>query len=179
MSLYTRTGDDGSTGTFGGGRIEKNDPRMHAVGDVDETNAAIGCVQDDALQSLQSLLFDVGADLATPIDNEQVRRIDEADVAFLEQWIDEVDSKNTKLLAFVLPGGCEKAARLHLARTVCRRAERSVMTLHQQKGCSVHLLIFINRMSDLLFALARLANKNEDVADIPWHPRPSESENNA
>lgn len=170
MPLYTRTGDDGSTGLVGGGRISKDNIRMHAVGDVDETNAAIGCVLDETLQPLQSLLFDVGADLASPKGSEHVRTICETDIAFLESWIDAVDAQNEKLGAFVLPGGCPKSASLHLARTICRRAERSVITLHQQDGCSSDILIFLNRMSDLLFALARLANKNAGVDDIPWIP---------
>ncbi len=175
MPLYTKTGDDGSTGLFGGGRILKNDARMHAVGDVDETNAAIGCVQDESLQPLQSLLFDVGADLATPVDNEHVRRIDGTDINTLESWIDRVDGQNDKLNSFVLPGGCAKAAALHLARGVCRRAERSIITLHTAGGCSTEVLIFMNRLSDLLFALARFANKEEGIADTPWIPRTKES----
>ena len=171
MPLYTRTGDDGTTGTFGGGRVEKNGTRMQAVGDVDELNAAIGTVQDEALAPIQSLLFDVGADIATPRGHDQVRRIDPTDIAFLEQWIDVADGQNTKLTAFVLPGGCKASARLHFARTVCRRAERSIVTLVQEDGCSREILIFINRLSDLLFALARRANKQEGVEDIPWTPR--------
>tara|TARA_Y100000589_G_scaffold304822_1_gene318300 strand:+ start:404 stop:943 length:540 start_codon:yes stop_codon:yes gene_type:complete len=174
MPLYTKTGDDGSTGLFGGGRILKNDVRMHAVGDVDETNAAIGCVRDDSLQPLQSLLFDVGADLATPVDHEHIRRIDEDDIASLELWIDNIDAQNDSLKSFVLPGGSAKAASLHLARTVCRRAERSIISLHSQGGCSIHILILINRLSDLLFALARYANKEEGIPDTPWTPRSNE-----
>ncbi|MCH2147672.1 MAG: cob(I)yrinic acid a,c-diamide adenosyltransferase [Phycisphaerales bacterium] len=175
MPLYTKTGDDGSTGLFGGGRILKNDVRMHAVGDVDETNAAIGSVHDESLNPLQSLLFDVGADLATPVDNEHVRRIDEEDIASLEAWIDKADSQNDKLNAFVLPGGSTRAASLHLARAVCRRAERSIVSLHRQGGCSLHILILINRLSDLLFALARLANKEEGIQDTPWIARSKET----
>jgi cob(I)alamin adenosyltransferase len=171
MPLYTRTGDDGTTGTFGGGRVEKNSARMHAVGDVDELNAAIGTIQDENLAPIQSLLFDVGADIATPKEHDQVRRIDTTDIALLEKWIDVADGQNTKLTAFVLPGGCAVSAHLHLARTVCRRAERSISTLIEEDGCSSEILIFINRLSDLLFALARLANKQEGVEDIPWTPR--------
>jgi cob(I)alamin adenosyltransferase len=175
MPLYTRTGDDGTTGTYGGGRVAKNSVRMHAVGDIDELNAAIGVVQDKELLHLQSLLFDVGADLATPQENENVRRIDSSDITFLETWIDTVDSQNSKLTAFVLPGGCRKSAQLHLARTICRRAERSIISLMHDGGCSSNILIFINRLSDLLFALARLANKQEGVEDVPWTPRGKES----
>ena len=119
MPLYTRTGDDGTTGTYGGARIKKNSPRMYAVGDIDELNAAIGVVGDDELHALQSILFDVGADLATPEQHENVRRIDSKDIAFAEAWIDTVDKQNGKLTAFVLPGGCKASAQLHLARTIC------------------------------------------------------------
>jgi cob(I)alamin adenosyltransferase len=171
MPLYTRTGDDGTTGTFGGGRVEKNSARMHAVGDVDELNAAIGTIQDENLAPIQSLLFDVGADIATPKEHDQVRRIDTTDIALLEKWIDDADGQNERLTAFVLPGGCTASSRLHLARTICRRAERSISTLVQEDCCSKEILIFINRLSDLLFALARLANKQEGVEDIPWTPR--------
>ncbi len=175
MPLYTRTGDDGTTGTYGGGRTEKNSVRMHAVGDIDELNASIGVVQDKELLHLQSLLFDVGADLATPEENENVRRIDSSDIAFLESWIDTTDAQNSKLTAFVLPGGCKMSTQLHLARTICRRAERSIISLLQDGGCSSNILIFINRLSDLLFALARFANKQEGIEDIPWSPRGKES----
>ena len=175
MPLYTRTGDDGTTGTYGGMRVEKNSARMHAIGDIDELNAAIGIVQDEAFLQLQSLLFDVGADLATVEENEKVRHIDKADIAFLESWIDATDAQNTVLNEFVLPGGSATSAQLHFARTVCRRAERSVSTLTQQEGCSSEILVFINRFSDLLFALARLANKQAGIEDIPWTPRAKES----
>jgi cob(I)alamin adenosyltransferase len=148
---------------------------MHAVGDIDELNAAIGVVQDESLLPLQSLLFDVGADLATPAQHDQVRRIDASDISYLEKWIDTVDGQNEKLKAFVLPSGCSVCVHLHLARTVCRRAERSIITLVGQQGCSPEILIFINRLSDLLFALARLANKQEGVEDIPWTPRGKDS----
>ena len=97
------------------------------------------------------------------------------DIAFLESWIDSVDTQNNKLHAFVLPGGCQQAASLHLARTVCRRAERSVLTLHQQEGCSRQILMLLNRLSDLLFALARLANKETGTEDIPWIPNEKDS----
>ena len=171
MPLYTRTGDDGTTGTFGGGRVQKNSARMHAVGDVDELNAAIGVVENESLVPIQTLLFDVGADIATPEEHEQVRRIDATDIIFLEKWIDVADGQNDTLTAFVLPGGCATSAQLHHARTVCRRAERSIIALIQENGCSKEILIFINRLSDLLFALARLANKEEGVKDTPWTPR--------
>ena len=172
MSLYTRTGDDGSTGLFGGQRVEKSDLRIATIGDVDETNAAIGCIQDKSLESLQSLLFDLGADLATPesSSNSAVRRIDKSDILFVESWIDAVDAQNEKLTSFVLPGGSNKGAKIHLARTICRRAERKAVALNKQEGCSLNVIILLNRLSDLLFALARLTNMQEGVKDTPWVP---------
>ena len=170
MSLYTRTGDDGTTGTFGGGRIEKDSNRMHAVGDVDELNASLGVVGDSCLQPLQNLLFELGADLATPASSSDVRRINQEDVDNTEQWIDQVEQGNDPLHSFILPGGCDIAARLHLARTVCRRAERNVATLHRDGECSGETLILLNRISDLLFAMARSMNKKDGVSDVPWHP---------
>jgi len=170
MSLYTRTGDDGTTGMCGGGRIDKDSLRMHAVGDVDELNAALGLVGDDNLQPLQSVLFELGADLATPPTSDAVRRINKNDIAHIEAWIDQADEENSKLKTFILPGGCDFAARLHLARAVCRRAERSVTGLHRDGGCSTETLIVLNRISDLLFAMARSVNKMAGIADIPWQP---------
>jgi cob(I)alamin adenosyltransferase len=176
MSLYTRTGDDGKTGLCGGGRIEKDSERMHAVGDVDELNAALGAICDESLQPLQSLMFELGADLAAPSENESVGRIKQSDIDNIEAWIDQVDGTNEPLRTFVLPGGSETASRLHLARAVCRRAERSVTTLHRSGECSTKTLILLNRISDLLFAMARASNKQTGVADIPWLPQ---SEDNA
>ena len=171
MPLYTRTGDDGTTGLSGGGRIEKDSDCMHAVGDVDELNAALGMVGDENLQPLQALLFELGADLATPKGVGGIPRISQADVDHLETWIDQAEEANEPLKTFVLPGGCDFASKLHYARTVCRRAERSVTTLCQNDGCSKEALVLLNRMSDLLFAMARSANKLVGLGDIPWLPR--------
>jgi cob(I)alamin adenosyltransferase len=168
MPLYTRTGDDGTTGTFGGGRIEKDSERMHAVGDVDELNAALGMIKCETLQPLQALLFELGADLASP---NQQPRITDSDVKQIEEWIDKTDSENEPLKTFILPGGNSMASGLHYARTVCRRAERSIITLHRSGGCTTEVLVVLNRISDLLFAMARQANKQDGVADIPWTPR--------
>ncbi len=177
MPLYTRTGDDGSTGLSGGGRTEKDSERMHAIGDVDELNAALGMVGDENLQPLQALLFELGADLASPNSNE-TRRIDQDDIDHIEQWIDQVEEENEPLDSFILPGGCEFASRLHYARTVCRRAERSVVTLHRNKGCAKHILVLLNRTGDLLFAMARSINKMAGLGDIPWTPSPRAENNN-
>ena len=170
MSLYTRTGDDGTTGTYGGGRIEKDSLRMHAVGDVDELNASIGLVASEKLQPLQALLFELGADLATPPPSTAVRRLNDDDINRLEIWIDQVDGENDPLRTFVLPGGSDIAARLHLARAICRRAERSVTALHRDGGCLTETLVVLNRISDFLFAMARSENKMAGIDDIPWIP---------
>jgi cob(I)alamin adenosyltransferase len=170
MSLYTRTGDDGTTGMYGGGRIEKDSVRMHAVGDVDELNAGIGLVASEKLQPLQALLFELGADLATPPPSTAVRRLGDDDIKRLEIWIDQMDGENDPLNTFVLPGGSDIAARLHLARAICRRAERSVTALHRDDGCSNETLVVLNRISDFLFAMARCENKIAGIDDIPWIP---------
>ncbi len=187
MKLYTRTGDDGTTGLFGGGRVRKDHPRVEAYGNVDELNAAIGfaaasCdggrpLHDEFLslmRVMQSRLFDLGADLATPAGSKhevRVPRISEREVAQAEKWIDMMESFNEPLSSFVLPGGCELAARLHLARTICRRAERSMITLRDSdETISDAAIKFVNRLSDLLFAMARRANLDANVADVPWKP---------
>ena len=169
MPLYTRTGDDGTTGLSSGGRIDKDSVRMHAIGDVDELNAVLGTIGDENLRPLQELLFELGAELAG-----SEHRVTEQDIKDIEEWIDTVESTNEKLTSFVLPGGCELGARLHLARTVCRRAERNTITLHKSGECSITPVVVLNRMSDLLFALARSINKMAGIGDIPWQPRTQE-----
>jgi len=184
MKLYTKTGDDGSTGLFGSQRVQKDDPRIVAFGSVDELNACVGlaaagCNKSSEFESalleilcaMQSQLFTLGADLATVPGSEhedKITRIGASDISQLESWIDEIDAGNEPMKNFVLPGGTELAARLHLARTVCRRAERDVITLSKNQSVSEHVKIYLNRLSDLLFALARRANKEAGVDDIPW-----------
>jgi len=196
MKLYTRTGDDGTTGLFGGGRVSKDHPRVEAYGTVDELNAAIGlaaaCVADvqrsktttggmanlatlllQIFSELQSRLFDIGADLATPEGSKQeakILRISEEHVAEAEKWIDEIDGGNAPMKSFVLPGGSELAARLHVARTVCRRAERLMIHLNHSEPVSPGAIVYVNRVSDLLFAMARRVNKELGVSDVPWVP---------
>lgn len=196
MKLYTRTGDDGTTGLFGGGRVSKDHPRVEAYGTVDELNAALGlaaaCVADlhrsrtsttdmvilaslllSIFSELQSRLFDIGADLATPEGSKQeakILRISEEHVAEAERWIDEIDGGNAPMKSFVLPGGSELAARLHLARTVCRRAERLMIHLSHSEPVSAGAIVYINRVSDLLFAMARRVNKELGAPDVPWVP---------
>ncbi|MDZ4754890.1 MAG: cob(I)yrinic acid a,c-diamide adenosyltransferase [Phycisphaerae bacterium] len=186
MKLYTRSGDDGTTGLFGGGRVSKDDPRIEAYGTVDELNACIGlaassCSADRPVQKrllemfgqIQSRLFDIGADLATPEESKaaaKIVRIDASVVQEIESWIDEIDGGNPPIRAFVLPGGTELAARMHLARTVCRRAERLMVHLAHSESVSQAAIHWINRLSDLLFAMARRANHDLGVADVPWIP---------
>lgn len=188
MKLYTRTGDDGSTGLHGGARVSKTDPRVEAYGQCDELNAALGLARSAAdamhfglivecLDELQRLLFEIGADLATPCDSSARRKVSpvtDADITKLEQWIDAASEQCEPQKTFVLPGGTELAARLHLARTICRRVERRVIALDEARGdrpAPDQNVIYLNRAGDLLFALARLANHLAGVSDVPWHPR--------
>jgi cob(I)alamin adenosyltransferase len=181
VKIYTKTGDKGDTGLFGGGRVPKDDPRVEAYGDVDELNAVIGMARavelmprvDEVLVPVQRDLFAIGALLATP-DREkmaqhlQKARIDEHRIAELEQAIDDAESELEPLRAFILPGGTPKAAALHVARTVCRRAERNVVRLQHAVELPELAVIYLNRLSDLLFTLARLANKRAGAGEVTW-----------
>ena len=180
MKLYTRSGDDGTTGLIGGGRVFKDDLRVAAYGSIDEANAAIGAAVaacHDALtaamlREIQSELFVLGAELATPPGQNVQRPLGVAPVARLEKWIDEASDEVPPLQNFILPGGTPVAAALHVARTVCRRAERAVVSLSRKQRVSPGAVIYLNRLSDLLFALARRANHRAGVADIPWAEPP-------
>jgi cob(I)alamin adenosyltransferase len=181
MKIYTRTGDQGETGLFGGGRVSKDDPRVAAYGDVDELNSALGVSRaagdgeffDDLLESIQRDLFSIGGHLATP-DPEKVRKalekasLSPAQISEFERIMDEAEDSLPPLKAFILPGGTRRAAALHLARTVCRRAERSVVHLAHIEPVPEIFLIYLNRLSDLLFVLARVANQRAGVSDITW-----------
>lgn len=178
MKIYTKTGDDGSTGLFGGDRVSKSDPRIECYGSVDELNASVGLARveaqgelADALLRVQSELFVIGSHLATPEDSPQTRSlplIEEAMIGRLEMEIDSAESELPRLRNFILPGGCELAARLHLARTVCRRAERNLVTFAQDRPVAAAIITYMNRLSDWLFVMARLANHRAKVADIVW-----------
>lgn len=179
--IYTRTGDRGDTGLFGGGRVPKHHPRVSAYGDVDELNSMLGVVRateptefcDALLQTIQRDLFSIGGHLATP-DPERVRKaLEKAElpperVAEFERAIDDADTELAPLKAFILPGGTAKAATLHLARTICRRAERHVVALAATDTVPEQFLVYLNRLSDLLFTLARLANHRAGTGDITW-----------
>jgi len=176
MKLYTKTGDRGETGLIGGQRVPKDHPRVAAYGDVDETNAAI-CLAivaiDDAetvemLRAIQSELFVLGAQLANPSGEHGSSQIRAANVEQLERWIDIASAKVEPLESFILPGGGEAAARLHLARTVCRRAERRAVALAKSEPIDGLCVVYLNRLSDLLFALSRQANHAAGIRDVPW-----------
>ena len=179
MKLYTKRGDDGHTDLIGGVRVPKCHLRVGAYGAVDELNATIGLALADcpndairvALITVQGRLFDLGADLATPDSKKADQgRIKADHVAFIEAQIDAADEQLEPLRSFILPGGTELAARLHLARTVCRRAERGVVELSEQDQVDPLATMYINRLADLLFAFARLANADAGVDDVPWLP---------
>jgi cob(I)alamin adenosyltransferase len=174
--IYTRTGDDGTTGLVDGSRRAKHDPRFEAVGAVDEANAVLGwaiVAMGDAndLTRIQNDLFDLGADLATPGEDfepsDMVLRIVPAQVEWLEQRIDAANERLEPLRSFILPGGSEAAARLHVARTATRRAERAMTALAAAEPVNPAALAYINRLSDLLFVLARVANGGGDPL---WRP---------
>jgi len=174
--IYTRTGDDGTSGLVDGSRRAKHDCRFEAVGAVDEANAVVGwaaLAQDEAadLARIQNDLFDLGADLATPGEDfepsEMVLRIVPAQVAWLEQQIDGVNAGLEPLTSFILPGGSEAAARLHIARTAVRRAERAMAALAGREPVNPVALAYLNRLSDYLFVLARAANRGRDPL---WRP---------
>ncbi len=178
MNLYTKTGDDGSTGLFGGQRVPKDDVRVSAYGEVDELNAVIGLAithvtkdeLSDMLKLIQSDLFTLGSELATPSGDRVRISIQASHITQLETWLDRTCAETQDLKSFILPGGCPLAATLHVARGVCRRAERSVVRLSHETTLSSHLIVYLNRLSDLLFALARLANHRQGTAELPWIP---------
>ena len=181
MKIYTKTGDKGDTGLFGGGRVPKTHPRVEAYGDVDELNACLGMARavemmprvDEVLVGIQRDLFAIGALLATP-DREKMKRhldkasIDDRRVSELERAIDDGDAELEPLKAFIVPGGTPKAASLHVARTVCRRAERRVIALMPAEEIPEIVVVYLNRLSDLLFTLARVANRRAGAGEVTW-----------
>ncbi|HZZ27412.1 MAG TPA: cob(I)yrinic acid a,c-diamide adenosyltransferase [Pirellulales bacterium] len=186
MKIYTKTGDSGETGLFAGPRVRKDDLRIEAYGTVDELNAVLGLVRSQALHDVQQkqlaeldtllahiqhILFNLGAELATPDPKTRgTSFVRPQEIAVLEGAIDQFEAKLPTLKTFILPGGAAGAAWLHLARTVCRRAERRIVTLAAREGekFSPHVLIYLNRLSDLLFVLARAANQSAGRSDVPW-----------
>ena len=183
MKIYTRTGDAGDTGLFDGTRVLKSDPRVGSYGEVDELNAWLGLVRTEAaappadvqltemLEQIQRDLFGLGARLADPAKKiaERVTKaaVTEEDISRLEGWIDVLESELPPLRRFILAGGCRTGALLHVARTICRRAERSIVGLGAD-AVEPALLVYMNRLSDLLFVMARAANRRADAAETEW-----------
>ncbi|GJM43760.1 MAG: ATP--cob(I)alamin adenosyltransferase [Gemmatimonadota bacterium] len=180
MKIYTRTGDTGETSLFGGGRVPKSDRRVSAYGDVDELNALLGQAHThlqtwtalrDQIAAAQRVLFGIGGELATPSEKGRDKLRDlvqEEDAAALEASIDEMEKELPALTGFILPGGGEAGAALHVARTVCRRAERAVVGLGQEVELRPEIVRYLNRLSDWLFVLARYVNWRERHPETPW-----------
>jgi cob(I)alamin adenosyltransferase len=181
VKIYTKTGDKGETGLFGGGRVPKDHPRVSAYGDVDELNSFLGLARaieptkriDDILLSIQRDLLAIGALLATPNpvkmrEHLTKARIDDKRIRELEQAIDDADLELEPLKAFIIPAGSQKAATLHVSRTVCRRAERAVVTMQESESIPELAIVYLNRLSDLLFTLARLASRMASMPEETW-----------
>ncbi|WP_034384487.1 cob(I)yrinic acid a,c-diamide adenosyltransferase [Deinococcus sp. YIM 77859] len=184
MKLYTRTGDQGTTGLYGADRVSKGHARVEAYGTVDELNSVLGlarahnghseppnAVLDADLEYLQNALFDLGADLATRQESpyaKNLSRIDAEDVSFLEAMIDRYQDQAPPFTGFVHPGGTPTAAALHVARTVARRAEREVIRLAQEEAINPQVQVYLNRVSDLLFVMARAANQAAGISEQAW-----------
>lgn len=183
--IYTKTGDKGQTSLYTGQRVQKNDPVIEAIGTVDECNSTLGAAISllpkdkkfahirEQLETIQHALFDVGAALATPRTNAantkiEKTRFDHDEVVVLEKWIDECEAELPELKAFILPGGSPAGAMLHLARSICRRAERLVLPLHQRADVSEHVLVYLNRLSDYLFMVSRLVNQLSGNPETLW-----------
>ncbi|MEX1274838.1 MAG: cob(I)yrinic acid a,c-diamide adenosyltransferase [Bacteroidota bacterium] len=181
MKIYTKTGDKGETSLFGGERVSKDALRIEAYGTVDELNSLLGVARSlkpgggvgTILERIQNDLFILGADLATPLSssNTKIPRMELRHAEDLEPIIDSLEAKLRPLKAFVLPGGKPVGAHLHLARTVCRRGERLVVKLAKSENIGTVLIVYLNRLSDLLFVLARYANHLDGEQETEWHPR--------
>lgn len=176
MKIYTKTGDTGETSLFSGGRVQKNHPRVRAYGEVDELNSLLGCAisfckHQDTIAKLiriQNELFSLGAVLATPKENEYVQKLENKHIEALEKDIDVMESHLASLKNFILPGGTQCGAFLHFARTVCRRAERMCLDLHQQTAIDAWIIQYLNRLSDWLFVCARYENHLNKISETPW-----------
>lgn len=181
-SLSTTGGDKGKTGLFGGERVSKSSIRLHAYGTIDELNALLGlvCIERDIpeilrqqLHQIQKDLFILGADLATPLTKEgkAIVRVSEDDIRTVEVWGKEIEDDLPVLQKFILPSGCRAAALMHLARTICRRAERWMVHLSEEEEINVHALVYINRLSDYFFLVSRSINKVVGTPEEEWLPR--------
>jgi cob(I)alamin adenosyltransferase len=180
MKIYTKTGDEGETSLFGGVRVWKDDCRIRAYGTVDELNAFLGLALSELkseelvplIRNLQNELFIIGADLAAPSNEDSgngfIPRLSESSISSLENFIDFYEKKLPELKNFILPGGLRGSAYLHVARTVCRRAEREIVTLSKTEKINGNIVVYVNRLSDLLFMLARYENYSNNVDDLIW-----------
>ncbi|WP_138430449.1 cob(I)yrinic acid a,c-diamide adenosyltransferase [Fodinibius saliphilus] len=182
MKIYTKRGDSGDTSLFGGQRVSKSAERIKAYGNVDELNSFVGLAASyelsdrgtDLLNTVQELLFTLGADLATPPSSEtRIERISEENITFLEEAIDNMEEELEPLKNFILPGGSQPGATLHIARTVCRRAERAAVACQETDKISDNCVKFLNRLSDFLFVIARYENKLAGVREENWTPERS------
>lgn len=180
MKIYTKTGDTGQTSLFGGGRVSKSAVRIKAYGTTDELNSHLGFIRslgvtelsDERLEIIQNDLFTLGADLATPVNTKvKIKRISDAESRQLEKWIDSMEESLEPLRAFILPGGSPAAAAIHIARTVCRRAERCVITAAKTEPVSNECIIYLNRLSDFLFVLARTENSSAGINETKWQTK--------
>jgi cob(I)alamin adenosyltransferase len=187
MKIYTKTGDKGTTGLFGGTRVPKYHLRIESYGTVDELNSYIGLVKDQAIDNdtkttlikIQNDLFTLGSMMATPSEKENLKngkerlnipKITNESVTYLENTIDEINSTLPQMTHFILPGGHTTVSYCHIARCVCRRAERLSVSLHQQEGINPIILTYLNRLSDFLFMLARKLSKDLSVQEVKWVP---------
>lgn len=179
MKIYTKKGDSGDTSLFGGERVSKSSERIDAYGTVDELNSFVGLAASyelsdkgtEYIRKVQEMLFILGADLATPPSKKaRINRITEEDIRFLEEAIDELEEELETLKNFILPGGSQSGATLHIARTVCRRAERATVQCKETDDISDVALKFLNRLSDFFFVLARYENKQAGVREEVWKP---------
>lgn len=175
MKIYTRTGDAGDTSLFGGARVRKDDARIEAYGTVDELNSFLGVARaawpdapiDAQLAAAQADLFEIGAHLASP-GTSRFPGVESARIEELERGIDAMEAELAPLKSFILPGGSPAASQLHVARVVCRRAERLVVALHDDSAATMSSIAYLNRLSDYLFVAARFANHSAGVDDVPW-----------
>jgi len=182
LKIYTKTGDKGNTSLIGGTKVPKNDLRIDAYGTIDELNSYIGLIielityqqANDALREIQDRLFSIGSLLACDPDKEirmKLPGLYVEDIHLLEKWIDQMDGDLPVMKSFILPGGSKSVATIHIARCVCRRAERAVVALSNQHKLPDHVLVYLNRLSDYLFMLSRYIGKLEGITEIPWHAR--------
>lgn len=180
MKLYTKTGDNGETGLFGGKRVPKTDARIESYGTIDELNATLGLLQahvshpNKMINAIQGQLLVIGSHLATPYNPAEgaptaLPRFEESWITDMENWIDTQEKRLPPLTSFILPGGSQAGATAHVARTVCRRAERSLVALIAHEEIDLHILQYINRLSDLLFVLARSINQEAGNQETPWN----------